>query len=56
MLTKVFNPMVAMLTRMVRVKGMRNMRRFGKLLPEPKPDQLLFSRPAGYEGMKIYKN
>ncbi|HEX5690451.1 MAG TPA: DinB family protein [Roseiflexaceae bacterium] len=35
------NPMIAMLTGKIRVKGFRNMGTFGKLFAEPKPDQLL---------------
>jgi hypothetical protein len=35
------NPMVAMLTGRIRVRGFRNMGTFGKLFAEPKPDQVL---------------
>jgi hypothetical protein len=40
--TKVQNPMVAMLTRKIRVKGFRNMSRFGKIFAEPPADQAIF--------------
>jgi hypothetical protein len=35
------NPMVAMLTGKLRVRGLRNMGTFGKVFAEPKPDQVL---------------
>jgi hypothetical protein len=35
------NPMLAMLTGKIKVRGFRNMGTFGKLFAEPKPDQLL---------------
>ena len=35
------NPMIAMLTGKIRVRGFRNMGTFGKLFAEPKPDQVL---------------
>jgi hypothetical protein len=35
------NPMIAMFTGKIRVRGFRNMGTFGKLFAEPKPDQVL---------------
>ncbi len=37
-LTQMHNPVVAMVTRKVKVRGLRNLGKFGKLFAEPKPD------------------
>jgi putative sterol carrier protein len=39
-LAKMHNPMLAMLTRQVRVRGLRNMSTFAKLMPSPNDDNL----------------
>ena len=48
------NPMLAMLTRKIRVKGILKMPTFGKVFSQPTPDQLLFPRPEGFEEVRIY--
>ncbi len=40
-LNQMHNPMVAMVTRKIKVRGLRNMSKFGKLFSEPKPDAVL---------------
>lgn len=42
LLTKARNPMLLMLTRKIKVNGLRNMGRMGKVFAEPAPDQEIF--------------
>ncbi len=42
MLTKAENPIMLIMTRKIRVKGFRNMSRFGKIFAEPAPDADIF--------------
>ncbi len=45
-MNRMHNPMVAMLTGKIKVQGIRHMGTFGKLFPEPGPDQPMEPLPG----------
>ncbi len=48
------NPMTAILTRKVKIKGIIRLPAFGKVFPQPGPDDLVFPRPESWRDYRIY--